>query len=439
LVAGAGQVANRQYGKALAFFACPLVLCLIEVSTGDYHFGLGGYTFRDNGGFFTKGMWGLLTLGTQSRRVTLGGVDPGDHSIILLANGILATIVLTLAAALWVFGVRDAAKVALRRISGLTVESSRAYFRRVRAGATAYGFIAPAAVLIALVTVIPVLFVIAIAFTNYDRGHLPPGNLVSWVGLENFARLGRIGGWADTFFGVVAWTVIWALAATATTYLFGFIQAVLVNTRGVLFPKLWRTIFILPWAVPAIVSTLVFRSMMNGQFGPISQFFLDSGLTTDRINWLSDPQNPNLARIVVLLVNLWLGFPFFFALISSCLTAIKGDYYDAASVDGASTGQITRHITLPLVLKMTSPLLILSFVSNFNNFGVIFFLTDGGPTNPDYQFAGQTDILVTWLFRLTVDNRLYDVGAALAIVVFVVVGIFSVIALKQQQLTEDDR
>nr|WP_277605662.1 ABC transporter permease subunit [Glycomyces sp. L485] len=211
------------------------------------------------------------------------------------------------------------------------------------------------------------------------------------------------------------------------------LQAVLLANKKVRFPRVWRSIFLLPWAVPGIVSALVFRSMFNGQFGPISQFLVDIGLTDERIYWFTDPSSPNLARGVALLVNLWLGFPFFMALVGGVLANIPDSYYEAARIDGAGPLQQFRYITFPVVQRVVSPLLILAFVSNFNNFGLIYFLTEGGPDNVDYRFAGSTDLLVTWLFKLTLDNRLYNIGAVMSLIVFFIVGTISVWNLNRSK------
>ena len=438
IVPGAGQFVNKQYGKALAFFAVLILAISLEISTGHYPVGSDGFTFRGNGGFFLKGIWGLITLGTQAREVTLVGLSEGDDSIVLLANGILAVVSVVLVLAVWVVGARDAFRVAAFRHNGGEVESSGAYFHRIWTAAYAYVILAPTGVLILLVTIVPIVFGIAIAFTNYDRNHLPPSTLVRWVGLTNFRQLVGAGIWAKTFVGVFGWTIVWAILATATTYMLGFLQAVILNSRHVIFPKVWRSILILPWAVPAMVSALVFRSLFNGQFGPISQFLVDIGLTAQRIDWLADPRNPTLARLILILVNLWLGFPFFMALIGSALTSIEANLYEAAKIDGANALQLFRHITFPIVFKLTGPLVILAFTANFNNFGVIYFLTKGGPVNPDYQFAGSTDLLVTWLFKLTLDNRLYDIGAVMSIVIFLVVGTFSLWGLRRSRLLEEN-
>jgi arabinogalactan oligomer/maltooligosaccharide transport system permease protein len=430
LVWGSGQLLTRQPGKALFFFAFYAAAVVWEIVTGSYG---GGFSPRENGGFFVKGLWGLVTLGTQPRTMGITGLSEGDNSIVLMANGIIALLTLCLLAIVGIWGVVDAARYRARLDAGRAPQTSRAYFRGLWDSAFAYIALSPALVLLVFMSVLPVVFGILVAFTNYNRDNLPPKNLVSWVGLENFATLFGVPTWAATFVGVLGWTVVWAVVATLTTYAAGFLQAVLLASPLVRFPRFWRSIFLLPWAVPAIVSALVFRSMFNGQFGPISGFLVDIGLTDERIYWFTDPSHPNLARAVALVVNLWLGFPFFMALIGGVLTNISPSYYEAARLDGASAPQLFRHITLPIVQKTVAPLLVLAFVSNFNNFGVIYFLTEGGPDNPDYRFAGSTDLLITWLFKLTLDNRLYNIGAVMSMVIFVLVATISVWNLKRSQ------
>lgn len=437
VVWGSGQVANRQPLKGAVFFVFFISMIAVELLTGRYPVGQAGFSFRDNGGFFLKGLWGLITLGTTPRQMGLSGLSEGDHSIVLMVNGIIAVFVLLIFACIWVWSVRDAAAVAKLRATGVSSESSVSYYRNLWQKSYAYLVLTPSIILVLFVSALPIVFGIAIAFTNYDRNHLPPAQLVQWVGLENFGRLISVASWAQTFFGVFLWTVVWAVLATLTTYLFGFIQATILASKRVKFPKLWRSIYILPWAVPAMISALVFRAMFNGQFGPISGFLVDIGLTDERINWFTDPNNPNLARIVALLLNLWLGFPYFMALIAGTLTNIDKNYYEAARLDGATAVQQFRSITFPIVYRATAPLLILAFVSNFNNFGVIYFLTGGGPANPDYQYAGNTDLLITWLYKLTLDNRLYNIGAVMSIVIFIVVGAFSVWNLRRSRALED--
>ncbi len=171
-----------------------------------------------------------------------------------------------------------------------------------------------------------------------------------------------------------------------------------------------------------MISLLVFRNMFNGQFGPINTFLREQGLITQNIPWLSDP---TLAKIVIIVVNFWLGFPYFMAMMSSVMSSISPELLEAARIDGANPRQEFRKITLPLVLYSTAPLLIMSFATNFNNFNVIYFLTNGNPINPDYMYAGSTDILITWIYKLTNDNRQFQMAAVMSIMVFIVIASIS--------------
>lgn len=301
----------------------------------------------------------------------------------------------------------------------------------------AYIILSPSVLLLLFVSLLPIVFGILIAFTDYSRNNIPPTKLIQWVGLDNFITVTQVFSWMHTFLGVLSWTIVWAILATITTYFLGFFQAVIINSPRVKFKKLWRSIYILPWAVPGMVSALVFKSMFNGQFGPVSQFLMDIGLTSERIYWFTDPSNTTLARAMALIINLWLGFPYFMALIGGTLTNISDSYYEAARIDGATSGQMFWNITFPIVYKATAPLLTMAFVSNFNNFGVIYFLTGGGPANPDYNFAGSTDLLITWLYKLTLDNRLYNMGAVMSIIVFFIVGTFSLWNLRKSKTFEE--
>jgi arabinogalactan oligomer/maltooligosaccharide transport system permease protein len=430
LVWGAGQLINRQAGKAAFFFAFFAGTIVWEIATGNYYAGM-EFTPRSNGGFFVKGLWGLFTLGTQPREMTLTGLTEGDNSIVLMANGLIALLTLALLAIVWIWSVRDAVRYRAALNAGGPAETSGAYFKRLWESAFAFIALAPGLVLLVFMSVLPVLFGILVAFTDYNRDNLPPKNLVNWVGFENFATIFAVPSWAATFVDILGWTVVWAVIATVTTYAAGLLIAVMLASKRVRFPRVWRSVFLLPWAVPAIVSALVFRSMFNGQFGPVSQWLVDMGITDERVYWFTDPTQPNLARTVALLVNLWLGFPFFMALVGGVLANIPESYYDAARIDGAGPVQQFRFITMPIVQRTVVPLIILSFVHNFNNFGVIYFLTEGGPDNVDYRFAGSTDLLVTWLFKLTLDNRLYNIGAVMSLVIFVIVGAISVLNLNR--------
>ncbi|GIO44894.1 carbohydrate ABC transporter permease [Paenibacillus apis] len=434
---GAGQLLNRQYLKGFIFFCIFAGSIGVEFLTGNYGSMQNGFSFRGHGGFFLKGVWGLITLGTQPRKMGVTGLSEGDHSIVLMVNGIIAVMFLAILLFFYIWNIRDAVKVRRTILRTGAWQKSSEYFKELWSSMYAYIILSPTVLLLLFVSLLPIVFGILIAFTDYSRNNIPPTKLIHWVGLDNFITVTQVFSWMHTFLGVLSWTIVWAILATITTYFLGFFQAVIINSPRVKFKKLWRSIYILPWAIPGMVSALVFKSMFNGQFGPISQFLVDIGLTSERIYWFTDPSNTTLARAMALIINLWLGFPYFMALIGGTLTNISDSYYEAARIDGATSGQMFRNITFPIVYKATAPLLTMAFVSNFNNFGVIYFLTGGGPANPDYNFAGSTDLLITWLYKLTLDNRLYNMGAVMSIIVFFIVGTFSLWNLRKPKTFEE--
>ena len=300
-----------------------------------------------------------------------------------------------------------------------------------------YVVLAPTICLVLLFVVVPIVFGFLIAFTNYSvPNYVPPKHLVDWVGFKNFGDMFKLPMWNDTFWGVAGWTIVWAVLSTLTCFFGGLLMAILINSKRVKMKKFWRTIYILPWAIPGMISLLIFRNMFNGQFGAINVFLREHGIITQNIQWLSDP---TLAKIVILVVNFWLGFPYFMALMSGVMTSISQDVIEAARIDGANSKQEFRHITLPLVLYTTAPLLIMSFANNFNNFNTIYFLTDGNPINPTYKYAGSTDILITWIYKLTKDNGQYNMASVMSILVFLVIATISTANfLRTKSFKEED-
>ncbi|MBQ1274775.1 MAG: sugar ABC transporter permease [Cellulosilyticum sp.] len=436
IIWGLGQLFNKQYVKALFFFLLQMVVVIVECLTGNYF--VDNFVIRSDGGFFVKGIWGLITLGTQPRKMSLVGVTEGDHSIILMIKGIIVVMVALIFVAIYIWNIRDAYKTCKLYNESNVRLSTKAYIRELWESMFHYIILLPSGILLMFLSIMPIIFSALTAFTNYTKTNMPPTHLVDWVGLDNFKNLINIPIWTKTFFGVFGWTLIWAVIATVTCFFFGLIQAVILNSKRIKFKKLWRGIYILPWAIPSMVSLLVFRTMFNGQFGPVSQLLLDLGITSERVAWFSDPTNPNLARITLLVINLWLGFPYFMALMTGIMTGISDDLYEAAKIDGATPFDEFKSITLPIVLNAASPLLIMSFASNFNNFNVIYFLTDGGPTNVNYQFAGSTDILITWVYKLTLDNQLYNMASVMSILIFILIGSISLWNLRRTKGFKED-
>ena len=434
IVWGSGQFINKQKLKGLIFFALQILFISIELlsasawrnvaritaETGarldlNLFLSLMAEQLRDihNYGFFIKGAWGLVTLGTIPR---VHAAAVYDHSIMLMLGGILAIIALLLFGAIWFWNIRDAHKTRQKMDQGICISSVQ-YFRDLWKNAFEYIMISPGLLLVLFISLVPILFSILVAFTNFNANNIPPRRLVEWVGFETFGRILGIKIWGSTFVQIFIWTVIWAFLATFTAYAFGLFQALILRTKAVKFRSFWRAIFILPWAVPGIVSMLIFRVMLN-QEGVINQMLLAMGLIEKAIPFLSDVF---WSRLCLILVNIWLGFPYFMALISGVMTTIPQEQYEAAQIDGANTLQQFRAITLPFVISSTAPQLLMSVTFNFNNFNMIYFLTGGGPPNPNFQMAGSTDILISWIFKLTLDQRMYNYASALSIFIFIIV------------------
>ena len=264
---------------------------------------------------------------------------------------------------------------------------------------------------------------ILLAFTNYDHNHLPPKNLFDWVGFSNFGSMlgGNIAG---TFFPLLVWTLIWAFFATFTSFLGGVILALLINKKGIKFKKFFRTIFVTTVAVPQFVSLLIMRNMLHAA-GPINSMLENLGLISEPLPFLTDAL---AAKITVIAVNMWVGIPFTIMIVTSVLTNLPEDQLEAARIDGANTFQIFRKITLPQIIFIMTPTLIQQFIGNINNFNVIYLLTGGAPMNSNYYAAGDTDLLVTWLYKLTVEKADYNLASTIGIITFIVCAVFSLIA-----------
>lgn len=431
--------------------------------------------FHENAGFFVKGIWGVITLGvTPSRTVTehydlsffipdgysRRGVElQGNFSHQLLLRGIISNLLLVYFVGIYIWNIRDAFKTAKKIEATQEVPDQVQYFKDVYENAFEYIVLMPALFLITFISVMPIVFGMLVAFTNYDAQHIPPNNLFTWVGLENFRvifTLNEQGGlpFGTQFFRVFSWTLIWAFASTFTVFFGGFIQAVILANTRVVFRKAWRSLLILPWAIPALISQMVFNVMFRDrgwvnqilrsrgvydwliERGMLGRSFSEAGTGLQRllyfgeenIQWLSNEANPWFVRIFIIVINIWLGFPFFMALMTGVMTSIDRSLYEAAAIDGATGFQQFRFITMPLVLFATSPLLIMTFAGNFNNFGVIYFITQGGPGG-DFTtaFAGQTDILISWIYKLTTDQnvRWYSMASVFSLLIFLIIGTIS--------------
>jgi len=286
-------------------------------------------------------------------------------------------------------------------------------------------------------TVIPIVFMVLVAFTNYDGAHNGyTNNLFHWVGLDNFNTMlswtsgtgAGVQSYAATFGEVLSWTLMWAFFATFTNYFLGMFVAMAINKKGITLKKLWRTVLVLTIAIPQFIS-LLYVSKMFAKNGIINGFLLDMGWITQALPFWEDP---TWARITVILINIWIGIPHLMLIATGILMNIPADLYESARIDGASGWQQYTKITLPYMLFVTGPYLLTSFTGNMNNFNVIYLLTGGAPTNAAASSAagsvGYTDLLVTWLFKITQGaESQYYMASVIGILVFIVVALISLV------------
>lgn len=284
-------------------------------------------------------------------------------------------------------------------------------------------------ILLAIFNILPIIFTIFIAFTNYDQEHQTPGKLFWWVGFQNFADVFYMSPQKSSTFGnILVWTVIWAIFATFTNFIFGIILALLINKKGIKYKSFWRTMFVITAAVPQFVTLLLMKLLLADQ-GSLN---LMLGLN---VKWLTDPM---MARIMCIVINMWVGIPYTMLSSSGILMNIPEDLYESSRIDGANAFQQFTKITMPYVVFVMTPYLISTFVGNINNFNVIFLLTGGGPDITGYYQAGATDLLVTWLYKLTVNFSDFNLAAVIGIIVFVICAVGSLISFNMSKASKNE-
>lgn len=232
------------------------------------------------------------------------------------------------------------------------------------------------------------------------------------------------------FISVFIWTIAFASLSVLTTFALGLVLALALN-KAIRGRRFYRSILILPYAMPSVMSILIWGGMFDTEFGAINNLF------GTHIAWF---QSGAFAKAAVILVNLWLGFPYFYLVSSGALQAIPAELAEAAAIDGASPRQIFNKITLPLLLKILSPLLIASFAFNFNNFNLIYLLTGGGPINQlDGDLAGGTDILISYTYKIAFKEGNSNLGlaSAISVLIFLLVASISLYGLKKSKVLDD--
>ncbi len=411
---GLGQLLLGQRLKALFFFLGTLFLYLVAI---PYALGRGNYR--------GQGIYGLISLAAGGSRL--------DRSVIFMIEGLIAIFLLLMGLFLLYQSFRDVNSIEKRMIRG--VRQSNWFETRTAVRRSGFPFFAsaPAALVTLFIVLLPIAVTILISFTNYDPAHQSKFN---WTGLANYKQIvmgqGIAGG---PFWHITGWTIIWTLLATSFAILLGFVLALLVNQDRIYGKRLFRTVYLLPWAVPAFI-TILFFSIMFSPEGPLTSVL--SSLTGQVTNIKYSVWG---TRTVLILLQGWLGSSYVFLLCTGILQGIPHDLYEAARIDGATGFQATRHITIPILLFQTAPLMIGQYTFNFNNFSIIYLFNGGGPFEPTKygNIAGSSDLLISYIYKLTIQKQYQGIGSAITLIVSLVLIFFAWFGFSRSKAFREEK
>ena len=372
-------------------------------------------------------------------------VNDFDNSFQILLYGIISIIVLASAFFLYLKNIRSVRALEVRARQGKRIPT---FIDDIKSASDKKFYITLLSLPclgIVIFTVVPLIVMISVAFTNYDQLNMPPASLFTWVGLDNFKVLFS-DSITDTFsyaFGIVlSWTLIWAFIATFSNYFLGIGLASFINNKRTKFKRVWRTMFIIPAAVPQFVTLLLIRNFFRDQgiantiasdLG-ITEFLIRIGMVPAHLSYIPFMTDPTWARIMIILINIWIGVPFMMLIATGVLMNIPKELYESARIDGAGPVTQFMKITMPYMLFVTAPFLVTQVVHNINNFNVIFLLTQDLYRTTDQMLsisnAREVDLLVTWLYRLTQEQYDYKMASVIGIMVFVVSALITLLAFN---------
>ncbi|MEF1174638.1 maltose ABC transporter permease MalF, partial [Vibrio sinaloensis] len=270
---------------------------------------------------------------------------------------------------------------------------------------------------------------------QFTGSTVSPGFVVG-IGAKNFERVWKDDGIKEPFVSIFIWTVVFSALTVGLTVIIGLVLASVVQWEEIKGRAIYRVLLILPYAVPAFISILIFKGLFNQSFGEINMVL--EALFGLSPSWFSDPL---MAKVMIVFVNTWLGFPYMMILCMGLLKAIPDDLYEASAIDGANFVDNFRRITMPLMIKPLTPLLIASFAFNFNNFVLIQLLTQGGPNMiGTSEPAGYTDLLVSYTYRIAFEGgggQDFGLASAIATLIFLLVGGLALLNLRFTKLSQD--
>ena len=418
-----------------------------------------GYMLVPSGGLYwlAKGNWFRLgaTVGTVQGRFeydTIYDTDiwvAGDDSVKVMLYGLLTIIFIVAFVYTWRLQVKQCRICMDITAKGKKIKSGKDDLKSLLDDQFHKTLLALPMTGILVFTVLPIIYMVLVAFTSYDAAHDGYSNLFSWVGLEHFNELFNFGkgGLGLAFGEILSWTLMWAFFATFSNYFLGMFVAIMINKKGIVIKKFWRTVLVMTIAIPQFVS-LLYVSKLFDSSGIIGKLlgqipFIHEYLTTN--NFISLWNSPVVAKVLLIVINIWVGIPYIMLMATGILMNIPADLYESSRIDGASPWQQYSKITLPYMMFVMGPYLLTSFVGNLNNFNVIYLLTGGDPINTAIGTVGgvsvgHTDLLITWLFKMTLGSAesKYYMASIIGILVFVVVAILSLIVYNVIPSTKNE-
>lgn len=412
-IMGLGQCMYGQYGKG--------ILYLLVLISAIFYFVTFGF----------RAMIGFFTLGTIKADPWTG--TQGHNSVIFLIVGILAWIILAFTIICYWSNMKDIRNTAMRVEKGLKPLTFKEELAKLLDKRFYQCVLLIPIIGVCTFNIVPIIFMTCIAFTSYG-GNIVPPELVNWVGFDNFKKLVTLSQFAPTLGKILSWNVLWAVLATSLNYFCGLALALLLNKKCVKGKAFWRGFPVLAYAIPGFITLLAFKFMFS-YGGPINQIIIDMGHKA--VGFL-DLDAKWVARIIGLLVNAWISIPSIMLLATGILSNMDESLFESARIDGASRWKQFLKLTFPFVLFSTTPVLIGQFTGNFNNFGIFYFLR-GGLYIDGYFLASDTDLLINWLYNLSIDNNYYNIGAAISLIIFALISVISLtVYVKSASFREED-
>ncbi len=373
-------------------------------------------------------------------------VNDYDNSFLILLNSIIALFLIGVFILFWIANMKAVYRLQVQKENGEHINTFKEDVQALFNEKFHITLLTLPTIGIILMNILPILVLVAVAFTNYDQQHMPPSALFTWVGWSNFKNLFTDSvtvTFGYSFKKVLTWTLEWAVLATFTTYIGGILLAKFINNKKTKLPKMWRTLFIIAIAVPQFVTLLLVRNFFADS-GIVNTFCTNVGLTDflknvglvpSNLSYIPFLTNPGWAKVMIVIINIWVGIPYQMLIATGVLMNIPEDQIESARIDGANPLQIFVKITMPYMLFVTGPSLITDFVKNINNFNVIYLLTQDVYVTSDQLLANsnakEIDLLVTWLFRLTNEYYNYKMASVIGIIVFIICAAFTLITFTR--------